>query len=104
MTTTIASQRNDILIRGHILEPGEALPWHTDLCHRVVVTIRGDRLRTEYRDSGETETVALQPGAMHWSTPQPRVHRAVNVGAIPYEKVVVFFLSEPGMEPEPEVK
>ena len=102
--TTIPSQRNDILIRRHILEPGEALQWHTDLCQRVVVTIRGDLLRTEYRDSGETETVAAQPGTTHWSEPQPRVHRVVNVGNAPYEKVVVFFLSEPEMEPEPEAR
>jgi len=100
--TTIASQRDDILIRRHILEPGEALVWHTDLCHRVVVTIRGDLLRTEYRDPGETETFEVQPGTIHWSEPQARVHRVVNVGNVPYEKVVVFFLGEPGMEPEPE--
>ncbi len=33
------SQRENILIRRHILGPDEALPWHTDLCHRFSVTI-----------------------------------------------------------------
>jgi hypothetical protein len=31
-----------------------------------------------------------------------RTHRAVNVGAVPYEEVTVFFLNHPAQIPQPE--
>jgi hypothetical protein len=101
MKTEIVSQRKDILIRRHILEPGEALPWHTDLCHRFSVVIRGAALRIEYRDSGAVETIAVYPGMADWDEPQAKVHRGLNSGEVPYEEVVIFFLSAPDMEPQP---
>ncbi|MFN8490772.1 MAG: hypothetical protein U0350_24485 [Caldilineaceae bacterium] len=101
MKTEIISQRKDILIRRHILAPGEALPWHTDLCQRFSVTIRGDSLRIEYRDSGEGETIPIYPGLADWDQPEAKVHRGLNNGQVPYEEVVIFFLNTPNMEPQP---
>ena len=102
MKTEIVSQRENILIRRHMLEPGEALPWHTDLSHRFSVIIRGDLLRIEYRDSADGETIAVYPGMTDWDEPQANVHRGINIGKGTYEEVVIFFLSEPDMEPQPE--
>ena len=73
------SRRDDLLIRRHVLEPGEALPWHTDLCHRFTVLVRGDRLRIEFADGSEQE-LDVHPGLAEWDVPEPRVHRGVNVG------------------------
>ena len=44
MKSETISQRENLIIRRHILEPGEALPWHTDLCHRFSVVISGEKL------------------------------------------------------------
>jgi len=102
MKTETITQRADLIIRRHILEPGEALPWHTDLCHRFTVVVSGETLRLEYRDSGKVETFAVHPGMADWDEPQSRVHRGINAGTVPYEEVIIFFLDEPGMEPQPE--
>jgi hypothetical protein len=102
MKTETISQRADLLIRRHILEPGEALPWHTDLCHRFSVVVSGKALRIEYRDSGEIETFEVYPGMTDWDAPQLKVHRGINIGKVPYEEVIIFFLSKPDMEPQPE--
>lgn len=102
MKTAIVSQRDDVLIRKHTLAPGEALPWHTDRCHRFTVTLSGDALGIEYRDSGEVETVEVHPGMTGWDEPQSKVHRGINIGTVPYEEVVIFFLDKPGVEPQPE--
>ena len=42
MKSETITQRDDLIIRRHTLEPGEALPWHTDLCHRFTVVVRGE--------------------------------------------------------------
>ena len=102
MQKEIDSQREDVIIRRHVLEPGEALPWHMDLCHRFTVTLSGDALGIEFRDSGHVETIVIHPGMTGWDGPQSKVHRGINVGKSPYEEVVIFFLDEPGMEPQPE--
>lgn len=102
MKSETISQRENLIIRRHILEPGEALPWHTDLCHRFSVVISGEKLSIEYRDSGEIETFPVHAGMADWDAPQPKVHRGINVGAVPYEEVIVFFIDEPNMEPQPE--
>ena len=102
MKKEIVSQRADVLIRRHILEPGEALPWHTDRCHRFTVTLSGDALGIEYRDEEGIETIAIHPGMTGWDSPQDKVHRGINIGKALYEEVVIFFLDEPGMEPQPE--
>ncbi|HLV35187.1 MAG TPA: hypothetical protein VKY59_08750 [Spirillospora sp.] len=96
------SERDDLIIRRHILEPGEALPWHVDLCHRFTVVVRGEQLRIEFRDSGETLSFPVHPGLAEWDKPEPQVHRGVNAGTTPYEEVIIFFLDTPGMEPQPE--
>lgn len=102
MKSETISQRADLIIRRHILEPGEALPWHTDLCHRFTVVVTGDAISIEYRDSGEIETFEVHAGMADWDEPQPRVHRGINTGAVPYEEVILFFIDKPGMEPQPE--
>jgi len=101
MRTETITQRDDLVIRRTILEPGEAMPWHTDACRRFSVVVRGERLRIEYRESGEAIAVAVHPGMAGWDAPDARVHRGVNAGATPYEEVVTFFLDHPGVEPQP---
>lgn len=102
MKSETITQRADLIIRRHILEPGESLPWHTDLCQRFTVVVSGDALSIEYRDSGEVKSFAVHPGLADWDVPQPKVHRGVNTGTVPYEEVIVFFLDRPDMEPQPE--
>ena len=102
MKSETITQRDDLIIRRHILEPGEALPWHTDLCHRFTVVVHGEALSIEYRDSGEIESYEIHPGMTGWDAPQPKVHRGINTGTVPYEEVIIFFINEPGMEPQPE--
>lgn len=96
------TRRDDLVIRRLVLEPGEAMAWHTDACRRFSVVVRGERLRIEYRDSGEQLTVPVQPGMADWDEPDDRVHRGVNTGATAYEEVVTFFLPAPGIDPQPE--
>lgn len=62
MQMEVITRRDDLVIRRLILEPGEALPWHTDACHRFTVVVRGERLRIEFRDTGEEESFAVHPG------------------------------------------
>lgn len=47
--------------------------------------------------------VALTPGQVDWDEPGERIHRAANVGRIPYEEVTIFFLAHPDDVPQPEV-
>ncbi|MGE5463363.1 MAG: hypothetical protein ACM3PS_08405 [Syntrophothermus sp.] len=103
MKSETITQRDDLIIRRHILEPGEALPWHTDLCQRFTVVVTGEKLQIEYRDTGQIEEIRVQPGLADWDKPEPRLHRGINAGNVPYEEVIVFFIEEPGMEPQPEV-
>lgn len=102
MRMEVITQRGDLLIRRQVLEPGEALPWHVDLCHRFTVVVSGDKLRIEFRETGEQETFDVHPGIAEWDKPEPRVHRGFNAGTTPYEEVVMFFLDTPGMDPQPE--
>ena len=102
MKSETITQRADLIIRRHILEPGESLPWHTDLCHRFTVVVRGEALSIEYRDSGEFKTFPVHPGLADWDAPEPKVHRGINTGIVPYEEVIIFFIDQPDMEPQPE--
>ena len=102
MKSETISQRENLIIRRHILEPGEALPWHTDLCHRFTVVVTGEALSIEYSESGEIETFPVHAGMADWDAPQPRVHRGINAGTVPYEEVIIFFIDKPNMEPQPE--
>jgi len=38
MQTQIITKRDDLLVRRLVLEPGEAMPWHRDTCHRFSVS------------------------------------------------------------------
>jgi hypothetical protein len=100
--TELITRRDDLLIRRLVLEPGEAMAWHTDSCRRFSVVVRGERLRIEFRDTGEAVAVPVHAGQADWDEPESRVHRAVNVGATAYEEVVSFFLPSPGADPQPE--
>lgn len=102
MLTEVITQRDDLVIRRLVLEPGEATPWHTDACRRFSVIVRGGQLRIEFRDSDEQIIVAVHPGMADWDEPDDRVHRAVNAGVTPYEEVVIFFLDTPGIDPQPD--
>jgi hypothetical protein len=101
MHSEIITRRDDLLIRRLVLGPGEAMPWHTDACHRFSVIVRGQQLTLEFRDTGEQRVVAVHPGMAGWDEPATRVHRAVNTGSITYEEVVTFFLSVPRLDPQP---
>ena len=78
------------------------MPWHTDLCHRFSVVVRSEQLRIEYRDTGERILLNVQPGLADWNKPGLHVQRAVNMGSIMYEEVVMFFLDCPDIEPQPK--
>lgn len=103
MQREIITRRDDLVVRRLVLEPGEAMAWHTDTCRRLTVVVRGDRLRIEFRDTGEDITLAVHPGKVDWDDPDARVHRGVNSGTAPYEEVVTFFLPTPGVDPQPEL-
>jgi hypothetical protein len=102
MISETISERTDVIIRRHILEPGETLPWHTDLCHRFSVIVQGEAIAIEYRESKEMKTISVHPGLAEWDAPQSKVHRAINVGKVRYEEVIIFFIDNPGLEPQPE--
>ena len=78
------------------------MPWHRDACHRYSVVIRGEALGIEFRDSGEVESFPVHPGMSEWDEPESSVHRGVNVGSVPYEEAVIFFLDEADTDPQPE--
>lgn len=101
MQMEVITQREDMLIRRHILEPGEALPWHVDLCHRFTVVVRGERLNIELRETGEIIDIPVHAGLADWDLPEPRIHRGINAGSTTYEEVIMFFLNTPGLEPQP---
>ena len=102
MISETISERTNLVIRRHVLQPGETLPWHSDLCHRFSVIVRGEAIAIEYRESKEIATIPVHPGLAEWDAPQSKVHRAINVGKLPYEEVIIFFVDKPGMEPQPE--
>ena len=95
-------EKGSVLVRNTVLEPGESSPWHTDSCHRITVILSGDRLAIEFRESGEVRQFDVQEGQVDWDKPTTEVHRAINVGRARYEEIVVFFLSEPGQDPQPK--
>jgi hypothetical protein len=101
MKTEVITRRDDLLIRRLLLEPGEALPWHHDTCHRFTVVVQGDRLGIEFRDTGEILEFPVHAGLAEWDEPEPRIHRGVNIGTVPYEEVVTFYLNQPNENPQP---
>jgi hypothetical protein len=61
MRSETITRRDDLVIRRHILEPGEALPWHMDICHPFTVVVTGEKMQIEFRDMGQVETIPVQP-------------------------------------------
>jgi len=98
----ILHHRGNHLVWRHKLAPGEASPWHHDPFHRVAVVLSGDLLHIEFRDGSETIPWNITVGEADWIEPTDRVHRAVNVGKLPFEEVVTFFLDRPDAVPQPE--
>jgi mannose-6-phosphate isomerase-like protein (cupin superfamily) len=101
MRVDIITERDELVIRRMVLEPGEAMFWHTDACRRFSVVVRGDRLTIEYQDNGQTEEVTVSPGMADWDQPQGRVHRAINTGIETFEEVVTFYREDAEQEPQP---
>jgi quercetin dioxygenase-like cupin family protein len=101
MTDEALIHRETTLVRRLRLAPGEAMPWHRDPYHRVSVVLSGDALAIEYRDGSPSQRFTLRPGQVDWDEPTARIHRAVNVGAQPYEEITVFFLDHPEAVPQP---
>ena len=100
MAIEVLSTRESLVIRRQTLAPGEATAWHRDPCERFSVVVRGQRLRIEYQD-GTSEEFAVAPGEAGWNEPEARVHRAVNVGAEPFEEVVTFHRSHSDEDVQP---
>jgi quercetin dioxygenase-like cupin family protein len=94
-------RRGTVLVRRLRLEPGEAMPWHTDPFHRVTVVLAGEQLAIQARDGSELARFDVTPGQVGWDEPSERVHRGVNVGAVPYEEVAVFLLDRPDAVAQP---
>lgn len=93
--------RGTTLVRRLSLAPGEATRWHRDPFHRVSVVFKGDVLDIEFRDGHPRTHVRVTPGQVDWDEPSDRIHRAVNIGDIPYEEVTVFFLNRTDDVPQP---
>ena len=98
------TEEDTLLIRRMILAPGEAMFWHTDVCRRFTVVVRGERIGIEHADDGSVFEVDLSPGTADWDEPHDRVHRARNLGNGPYEEVVTFFRSNRSVEPQPRAE
>ena len=101
MRIDIITERDELVIRRMVLEPGEAMFWHSDNCRRFSVVVRGDRLTIEYRDNGQREEFPVSAGLADWEEPQPRIHRAINTGAVTFEEVVTFYRDDANLEPQP---
>jgi quercetin dioxygenase-like cupin family protein len=101
VTPEIITDEPGLLIRRTILAPGEMTPWHIDRCRRFTVVVRGERLQIEFDGSNECHNVNVHPGQAEWDEPNEVVHRAINIGASPYEEVVTFYRRTPHQDPQP---
>jgi hypothetical protein len=101
MRVEVITKRKDLVIRRLVLDPGEAMFWHKDTCHRFSVVVRGSLLAIEYRDSKETLELEVYPGMANWDAPEERVHRAINRGREIYEEVVTFYRASSEVDPQP---
>jgi Arc/MetJ family transcription regulator len=63
-------RRDTVVVRRLRLEPGEAMRWHTDPCHRVTVVLAGERLAIEARDGSELARFEVTPGQVDWDEPR----------------------------------
>jgi quercetin dioxygenase-like cupin family protein len=100
----ILHRRGNYLVRRLRLAPGEATPWHRDPFQRVSVVVSGDRLDIEFRDGSETLPWIMSVGEVNWLDPSDHVHRAVNVGKLPFEEVTTFLLDHPDAIAQPEAE
>ena len=94
--------RGATIVRRLFLAPGEATRWHRDPFHRVSVVLKGDVLEIEFRDGLPRKHVKVTSGQVDWDEPGNRIHRAVNIGDVPYEEITVFFLAHPDDVPQPD--
>jgi quercetin dioxygenase-like cupin family protein len=101
MTEETLHHRGTTLVRRLSLSPGEATRWHRDPFHRVSVVFKGDVLDIEFGDGRPRERVRVTPGQVDWDEPSDRIHRAVNIGDVPYEEITVFLLNHPDDVPQP---
>ncbi len=88
-------RRGTVVVRRLRLDPGEAMPWHTDPFHRVTVVLAGEALAIEGCDGSELARFEVRPGQVGWDEPTDRVHRGLNVGSTPYEEVTIFLVDRP---------
>jgi len=102
MIERVLHHRGKTIVRRLVLSPGEATRWQRDPFPRVSVVLQGSMLSIEFCDGGPKLEVAVEPGQVDWDEPSDRPHRAVNIGAVPYEEVTVFFLSAPDDIPQPD--
>ena len=79
--------RGTTLVRRMEIEQGEATRWHVDPFHRVSVVLKGGVLAIESRDGRPTIEVKVAPGQVDWDEPGHHIHRAVNIGDVPYEEI-----------------
>ena len=95
-------RRGTTVVRRLFLAPGEATRWHRDPFHRVSIVFKGDVLAIEFRDGRPREHVKVTPGQVDCAEPSDRIHRAINIGEVPYEEITVFFLAHPDDIPQPD--
>jgi hypothetical protein len=69
----------------------------------VSVVLKGNVLVIEFRDGRPTIEIKVSRGQADWDEPGLHVHRAVNIGDLPYEEITVFFLDHPDDVPQPDV-
>lgn len=100
MKLEILTDEPHLIIHRLILYPNEATYWHTDQCRRFSVIISGHRLLIEYQNLGTSEEVKIYPGKAGWDDPESRIHRAVNIGCVPYEEIVTFYRETAIVEPQ----
>ncbi|MCP5183635.1 MAG: hypothetical protein H6993_06700 [Pseudomonadales bacterium] len=89
--------------RRQTLAPGEASAWHVDPCRRYSIVLSGERLAIEFQDTGERLEFAVHRGMAGWDAPEPRVHRAINVGSVPFEEAVSFLRADAGQDCQPVI-
>jgi hypothetical protein len=69
----------------------------------VSIVLKGKALAIEFRYGRPTIEIKVSPGQADWDEPRRHVHRAVNIGDLPYEEITVFFLGHPDDMPQPDV-
>lgn len=70
-------------------------------CQQGRGSVSGDVLLIEHRDNAENQRIELTPGQVEWEDPTGRVHRAVNIGQKPYERITIFLLDRPDSVAQP---